>query len=178
MEEEKTCIALIGFMGTGKSTIGPLLAKKLNFTFVDTDDLVETAMGMKIADIFSDLGESAFREAEYEVLKEAVTGKRVVLSTGGGIVLFERNRKLLKENAYVVSLTAQPETIFIRVQENETRPLLKSEDPLRRIRQMMAERQKYYDDCDLIISTDDYTALECCERVVKSYRAMQKKTHQ
>jgi len=170
MEKEKTCIALIGFMGTGKTTIGPLLAEKLNYTFIDTDEMVETAMSMKISDIFSSFGENAFRDAEYEALQDALGRERVVVSTGGGIVLFERNRKLLREKAFVVTLAAKPETVFKRVQGDESRPLLKSEDPLMRIKQLMAARQKFYNNCDLNISTDDCMALECCEKIVKAYQ--------
>lgn len=170
MSNKKTCIALIGFMATGKSTIGPLLAEKLDYTFVDTDDLVETDMKMKITDIFSELGEAVFREAEYKALKKALAMENIVLSTGGGIVLFEQNRRLLKKKAFVVSLTAHPETIFNRIKGDESRPLLKSEDPLARIKTMMAERQKYYQECDFEISTEESTELECCERIAAAFQ--------
>src|SRR5665647_2847369 len=149
MENKKTSrIALIGFMATGKSTIGPLLAEKLGYVFVDTDEMVETAMGMKIFEIFNDLGEDAFREAEHQALKEVVVMEKVIISTGGGIILFGRNRKLLKEKTFVVSLTCQPETIFERVQGDHSRPLLRSDDPLGQIMIMMAGRREYYEDCD------------------------------
>ena len=170
MKNGKTRIALIGFMGTGKSTIGPLLAEKLGYTFIDTDELVERTIGMNIADIFSDLGEDAFRDAEYEALQEALGQEQVVVSTGGGMVLFERNRKLLREKAFVVNLGAAPETVFRRVQGDQTRPLLKSDDPLTRIRQLLAERQEFYSDCDISISTDDDTARECCVKILRTFR--------
>lgn len=170
MSNKKTCIALIGFMATGKSTIGPLLAEKLGCTFVDTDALVEADMKMKISDIFSEWGEAVFRDAEHKALKEALAMENIVLSTGGGIILFEQNRRLLKGNAFVVSLTAQPETIFNRIKGEETRPLLKSEDPLARIKAMMEERQKYYQECDFEISTEAWTELECCEKIVAAFQ--------
>lgn len=170
MINKKTCIALIGFMATGKSTIGPLLAKQLDYTFVDTDDLVESNMKMKISDIFSELGEAVFRDAEHKALKEALEMENIVLSTGGGIVLSEGNRRLLKEKAFIVSLTAQPETIFNRIKGDETRPLLKSDDPLKRINEMMGERQKYYKECDFEISTEEWIELECCEKVAEAYQ--------
>ena len=170
MAKSKWCIALIGFMATGKSTIGPLLAEKTGYAFIDTDAMVEADMGMKITDIFVELGEAAFREAEHQALKKALDMENMVLSTGGGIILFERNRKLLKEKAFVVSLSARAETVFDRVKGDETRPLLQCEDPLLRIRQMMAERQVYYDCCDLKISTDDLSAEACCQKIIEAYQ--------
>ncbi|MBU4439868.1 MAG: shikimate kinase [Firmicutes bacterium] len=163
------CIALIGFMATGKSTIGPLLAEKMGYTFVDTDAMVEADMGVKISDIFSEMGEDVFRNAEHEALKKALGMEDSVLSTGGGIILFERNRELLAEKAFVVSLAAQAETIFNRVKGDKTRPLLQCEDPLLRIKQMIAERQQYYNTCDLKISTDNLSAEACCQRIIEAY---------
>jgi shikimate kinase len=170
MSAFKKRIALIGFMATGKSTIGPLLAEALGYRFVDTDVLVEKNMQMNITDIFANLGEDAFREAEYQALKEVLNEENVVLSTGGGMILFERNRKLLAEKAFVVSLLARPETIFQRVEGDETRPLLKCEDPLQRIRALLSERQQYYDCCDYKISTEDWTAVECSQKIIEAYQ--------
>lgn len=169
MKTEKKCVALIGFMATGKSTIGSLLARELEYDFVDTDALVEAELGMKITDIFAQLGEDAFRDAEHEALKKALTMENIVLSTGGGIILFKRNRKLLAEKAFVVSLSAQPETIYCRIKGDDTRPLLKSENPLVRIRQLLAERQEYYDVCDFKISTETWTAEGCCQRIKEAF---------
>jgi shikimate kinase len=169
MKSEKNCIALIGFMATGKSTIGPLLARELEYDFIDTDAMVEADMGMTIADIFAQLGEDAFRDAEHEALKKALNMEKIVLSTGGGIILFKRNRKLLAEQAFVVSLSAQPETIYGRVKDDDTRPLLKCNDPLQRIKQILAERQVYYDVCDFKISTETWTAEECCQKIKKAF---------
>ena len=172
MKSEKDkikCIALIGFMATGKSTIGPLLARELEYDYLDTDAMVEADMGMSITDIFAQLGEDAFRDAEHEALKKALTMGNIVLSTGGGIILFKRNRKLLAERAFVVSLSAQPETIYGRVKDDTTRPLLKCEDPLLRIRQMLAERQEYYDVCDFQISTETWTAEGCCQKIKEAF---------
>lgn len=169
-ERNKTkCIALIGFMATGKSTIGPLLARELEYDFIDTDAMVEADLGMKVTDIFTQLGEDVFRDAEHEALKKALTMEKIVLSTGGGIILFKRNRKLLADKAFVVSLSAQPETIYGRVKDDDTRPLLKCEDPLQRIRQILAERQEYYDVCDFKISTETWTAEACCQKIREAF---------
>lgn len=169
MKNEKKCIALIGFMATGKSTIGPLLARELEYDYWDTDAMVEADLGRSVTEIFAQLGEDAFRDAEHEALKKALNMENIVLSTGGGIILFKRNRQLLAEKAFVVSLSAQPETIFGRVKDDHTRPLLRCEDPLLRIRQMLAERQAYYDICDFKISTETWTAEECCQKIKKAY---------
>lgn len=169
IKNEKKCIALIGFMATGKSTIGPLLARELEYDFIDTDAMVEADMGMKVADIFAQLGEDAFRDAEHEALKKALSMENIVLSTGGGIILFNRNRKLLAERAFVVSLSAQPETIYGRVKDDDTRPLLNCEDPLLRIRQILAERKEYYDVCDFKISTETWTAEACCQKIKEAF---------
>lgn len=170
MKTEIKCVALIGFMATGKTTIGSLLARELEYDFVDTDAMVEAEMGMRVTEIFAQLGEDAFRDAEHEALKKALTMENIVLSTGGGIILFKRNRKLLAEKAFVVSLSAQPETIYGRIKGDDTRPLLKSEDPLVRIRQLLAERQEYYDVCDFKISTETWTAEECCQKIEEAFK--------
>ncbi len=170
MGDSKKNIALIGFMATGKSTIGPLLAEKNGYALIDTDKLVEADMGMKIAAIFSTLGEAEFREAEHKALKKALEMDKTVISTGGGMILLKKNRELLTQKAFVVSLSAQPETIFDRVKGDNTRPLLKCEDPLLRIKQLLAERQQYYDCCDFKISTDDWTAEQCCQKILEAYR--------
>lgn len=170
MKNEKKCIALIGFMATGKSSIGPLLARELEYDFIDTDAMVEAELGRPVSDIFTELGEDAFRDAEHEALKKALNMENIVLSTGGGIILFKRNRKLLAEKAFVVSLSAEPETIYRRVKDDDTRPLLKCEDPLLRIRQMLAERQAYYDVCDFKISTETWSAEACAQKIIEVYR--------
>lgn len=168
-KKKVTPIALIGFMGTGKSTIGPLLAEKLGYRFIDTDLMVEEELGMEISEIFQNLGESCFRDAEHLALKKALAKEKVVISTGGGAILLKENRKLLGENAFVVSLTCEPETIFQRLQGDQSRPLLKSIDPLREIKIIMANRYKYYEECDFQISTEEWTINECCQKIIRAY---------
>lgn len=170
MKNNRERIALIGFMATGKSTIGPRLAKRLGYKFVDTDEMVEAAMEMKISEIFEELGEVVFREKEYLALKEALEMKETVISTGGGIILFERNRKLLSENAFVVTLTSHPRIVYYRVKGNEKRPLLKKNKNLwRSIQKMMSEREVYYNICDLKVATDRGSANKCSEKIVAAY---------
>ncbi|MBK5243700.1 MAG: shikimate kinase [Eubacteriaceae bacterium] len=168
-KKKVTPIALIGFMGTGKSTIGPLLAEKLGYQFIDTDTMVEEGLGMKISEIFKNQGERCFRDVEHRALKKALAMEKVVISTGGGAILLKENRKLLEENAFVVSLNCQPETIFQRLQGDQSRPLLKSIDPLTEIKKIMANRHEYYEECDFQISTEEWTTKECCQKIIKVY---------
>jgi len=164
--KEVNRVVLIGFMATGKSTIGPLLAERLGYAFIDTDAMVEEKLGMKISKIFKDLGEKYFRDAEHHALRKALGMEKVVISTGGGVILLEGNRKLLKEKAFVVSLTCEPQTIFKRIQGDESRPLLRADDPLKEIKRIMAERHEYYEECDIKISTEEWTTQECCEKIM------------
>jgi shikimate kinase len=172
MIKEKQVISLIGFMGTGKSTVGSILAKKMGYVFVDTDELVEKAMGEKITDIFEKYGEDVFREVEHQVLNNALKTEKAIISTGGGIVLFERNRKLLEEKTFVVSLFCEPKTIFDRVKKKATRPLLMNEDPYKKILKILAARQEYYDACDFKISTEKYDPEECSDIIIKEFNTI------
>src|SRR5580765_1963059 len=131
-------IILTGFSGTGKSAVGPLVARQLGWDFVDTDDVVEKRAGKRILQIFADDGEQAFRDMESEALREVCSRDKTVIATGGGAVLRADNRRLLAESGFVVCLEAWPETIFRRLTERADtkpldRPLLASDDPLARI---------------------------------------------
>lgn len=108
---EKKNIALIGYMGTGKTTIGKRLARRLGLSFVDTDAYIEKQQGKSISRIFEQEGEPAFRRMEESVLAALAEEENLLISTGGGIVLSEQNRKLLKERTFLVTLTASPGAI-------------------------------------------------------------------
>ncbi|MDD5348904.1 MAG: shikimate kinase [Chthoniobacteraceae bacterium] len=137
---------LIGFMGSGKSSIGRILATKLGFPMVDTDALVVEAAGMQITDIFAWKGEEVFRDYESKVLRalvdRAVHG--TVISTGGGIVLRPQNVALLHELGFVVLLTANEDVLFERVSRNKTRPLLHTPNPRETVSQLLAGRAPLY----------------------------------
>ena len=138
-------IALIGMPGTFKSTVGRLLAKNLkDMEFVDTDALYEKVIGETIKETFATSGEAVFRKRETEVLSHAINTKRQVIATGGGIVLQEANRKLLKENCFVIQLHADPQTIYNRTRASGRRPLLANATPLS-IYKLQLERKPYYD---------------------------------
>ena len=164
-------LILVGFMGTGKTTIGKDAAKSLGFRFVDTDALISRNAGKSIPDIFAEDGEEAFRLLETEVLEECAKGTDQVISTGGGIVTRERNHPLLKQAGYVIWLKASPETIFDRVKRNKSRPLLQVDDPLKTIQEMLADRADLYEAVqDLGINTDKLTLDETLFGFVESAR--------
>jgi shikimate kinase len=138
-------IVLIGFMGSGKSSIGRIIARRLRFQFLDTDRLIEERARMTIPEIFERHGEPHFRERETAVLESLLGVKRHVFATGGGIVTQPRNVEILRQLGLVVLLKADPEEIFRRVSRNADRPLLKVEDPRERVFTMMAERAPLYE---------------------------------
>jgi len=143
----KTNIALIGFMGTGKTTIGKTLAQKLGKTFVEIDALIAQKAGKSIADIFKEDGEIAFRQLEIEVTKEIAEKDNQVIACGGGIVLNRINIDRLKKNAVIVFLTVSFDVIEKRVSAgSRIRPLLEgSTDRAKTIRELMEFRQPFYD---------------------------------
>jgi shikimate kinase len=138
-------IVLVGFMGSGKSTVGRMLARRLHFRFLDTDKLVEERERMTIPEIFAKHGEAHFRERETAVLESLRGVQQHILATGGGIVTVPENIALLRSLGLVVLLTAHPEEIYRRVSRNSDRPLLQVEDPRKRVLDMMAERQPLYE---------------------------------
>jgi shikimate kinase len=143
-------ITLIGLPGSGKSTVGRQLARRLSAHFVDSDQLIEQRLGCSIREFFEREGEAAFRDVEQAVLQEVVSadslasGLQQVLSTGGGSVLREVNRQLLKNSGTVVYLRAMPEDLYRRLRHDRNRPLLQGVDPLQRLRDLYAQRDPLY----------------------------------
>jgi shikimate kinase len=139
-------IVLIGFMGSGKSTVGRELHQRLRYPLVDMDQVIEQRMGKPITAIFAEEGEEAFREMETAVLKELAEpgAPRRIISTGGGVVGRAENRLLLRELGYVVWLDAPLAVILERTGKSRIRPLLHTEDPAERIRDLMEQRLPLY----------------------------------
>ncbi len=162
-------LVLTGFMGTGKSSVGRLAAAQLQYSFVDTDALVEAKAGKNIARIFAQDGETAFRDLERQVVLELAGRDRAVISTGGGLVVDPENLASLKEHALVVCLCASPETIYERTRYTSHRPLLRQADPLARIRQLLAEREPFYRQSDVLLSTDGRSAREVAQHVLHEF---------
>ena len=139
-------VILTGFMGTGKTTVGRLLAEHLNYRFIDTDELIETRHNRSISDIFQELGEEAFRKMERSMVKELANLDRVVISTGGRLMLDPENALALSHNSRVLCLVATPDEILNRVKSDSThkRPLLEVPDPKERIVGLLQERRDDY----------------------------------
>lgn len=135
---------LIGLPGAGKSTVGRQLAKRLQLEFVDSDQVIEQRLGCSIASLFAREGEQAFRDIEESVLDELTLLPPRVLSTGGGSVLRPINRQRLRARGRVVYLRSTPEEVFRRVRHDTARPLLQVQDPLKRLRELFAERDPLY----------------------------------
>jgi shikimate kinase len=167
-------IALVGFMGTGKSTVGQLVASMLNFEFVDTDEMIEGMAGKRISEIFSSEGEERFREYERQVVQQLKDLEGSVISTGGGLITRAENLASLKEHALVVCLWCSPETIFRRVGHQSHRPLLRVEKPLERIRELLNERAPAYRQADVLLNSEFRKAREVAMHVVHQFRSVTK----
>jgi len=158
-------------MGSGKSSIGRLLATKLGFQFVDTDQWIVEQTGMEIAAIFKRHGEPHFRDIETSALTSLQEMRHCVLATGGGIILREGNRSLLRELGFVVELAASEEAILRRVSRNRRRPLLQTADPAETVRQMLAERRPLYQQvAHFSIDTSHLDHAEVAENIIKQAR--------
>ena len=141
-------------MGTGKSSVGRMAAAQLRFDFVDTDHLIESRTGKKIADIFAQSGEAAFREIERQIVADLGKLRRTVISTGGGLGANPAHLASLKQHALVVCLWASPEVIWERVRSQSHRPMLHAApDPMARIRELLAAREPFYRQADVLIGT-------------------------
>ena len=134
-------LALIGFMGTGKSSIGRLAADSLHFTFLDTDQVIEARAGKSVDEIFQQDGEPAFREWERKMVEELAHREKTVIATGGGLPADKANLASLKTHALVICLWASPETIWERVRGHTHRPLLNEPEPIAKIRHLLAVRE-------------------------------------
>lgn len=171
-EESRGNVVLIGFMGSGKSTMGIRLSYRLQYILEDTDKLIETKAGMTISEIFAREGEEAFRQMETQLLQTLVEKKgRRVYSVGGGTPVRAVNRPLLKKLGTVVYLRTRPETVYERLKNDTTRPLLQGEDPLGKIRSLMAERESAYaETADVILDVDEMTTDQVVESIMGNIR--------
>ena len=169
-------LALVGFMGTGKSSVGRIVARQLNFAFVDTDQLIEARTHKSISTIFAEQGEPAFRESEAKVVRELASQRDLVIAAGGGLVVDAGNLASLRQHALIVCLWASPETIWQRVCNQRHRPLLQDPDPLGKIQRLLAERKPAYLQADILVNTEQRSAREVAQHVIHEFRLAKPRT--
>lgn len=160
-------VVLVGFMGSGKSSVGKVLARMLDAEFVDVDKWIEETAGRSVRKLFAEEGEPAFRERESAALREVLAVKGRVVATGGGAFLDEGNRKLLKSYGPVVYLEAGVQTILRRVSGDLNRPLLRGDDRERIVRDLLARRVAGYRKADFAVPTDGRTVAQVAGRIVE-----------
>ncbi|ABZ82866.1 shikimate kinase [Heliomicrobium modesticaldum Ice1] len=173
--KEESCshkknVVLIGFMGTGKSTVGRRLAARLGCPFVDTDGEVEKVTGMTIAQIFDRYGEARFRSEERQMARKVAALEGVVVATGGGIVLNPENVAALRSSGVLIGLEATAEVIWSRVTRRNHRPLLQKDSSVDHLREMMAKRRPYYACADMTVDTSSLSVNEIVEVILTYLR--------
>lgn len=161
---------LVGFMGTGKSTVGRAVAHRLGFQFLDSDHEIERSQGKSIADIFALAGEPAFRALEWTFIEQGHPGTRTVVSCGGGLVVQPGMLELLTGKGVVICLHATLETILARTSRQRNRPLLEVEDPAERIRTLYAEREPIYRKSGTMILTDARPLADISAHAIRVWR--------
>ena len=168
-------IYLVGFSGSGKSTIAKLIGEKLGWPAYDLDAMIVLRSGIAIPEIFEREGESGFRVREAEALRAATSNGPFVVATGGGTVVRDENRAYMAGNGWIVCLEAQPPTILARIlkqleseEENAERPLLNAADPLEQIKMLKRARQMAYGEADWTIHTDRLTREQVVAEVIRA----------
>ena len=169
-------VVLIGFMGTGKTSTGKVLAQRLGKAFIDLDSRIEEEYGESIPQMFATKGETYFRECERAVVLKTSDRANAVISTGGGTVKNAENVAALKKHGVMICLTATPEAILERTCRQGTRPILDAvgedkESRLQAIEQLLAERAEMYAQADFEIDTSDASPMQVVERIVKALKS-------
>ena len=170
-------IALVGFMGTGKTTVGHVLAGLLHFDMVDTDDLIQSNCGRSISEIFRLEGEAKFRQYERNVVAGLQERRRVVIATGGGLAADASNLNSLKSHALVVCLWASAEAIWERVHRQTHRPLLDDPQPFARIQRLLAQREPFYRQADVLVNTELRSVREVAQQAAHQFHLVRGDSH-
>ena len=157
-------VFLVGMMGAGKTTVGRLLARRLELRFFDSDVEIERRCGVKVPTIFDIEGEAGFRQRETQTLAELTALHAIVLATGGGAVVAEANRRCLAGRGTVVYLCARPEDLYERVRQDRNRPLLATADPLARLRELHAQRDPLYREVADLVVDSGRQSVQCLTR--------------
>jgi len=164
-------IFLVGMMGAGKTTLGRALARRLGREFVDCDRELVERTGVPVATIFEIEGEEGFRRRESGVLQELCARDRCVIATGGGVVLTEANRDLMRTSGTVVYLKARLESLWERTRHDSTRPLLATPDPRARLAELLAEREPLYrQTAHVVVETGQQSPATAVGRVLAALR--------
>jgi shikimate kinase len=160
-------IVLVGFMGTGKTFVGKLLAERLGWRFVDSDHWIELRQNQTIPEIFRDHGEAIFRKLETQALVEILAGKDQIIATGGGAVLAAENREAMLANGFVIALTASPEEIILRVGRDQNRPLLQG-NAEERVHAIMEQRKHAYDFANFYLDTMNLSPRAIVDAIIEA----------
>jgi len=158
-------IVLVGFMGTGKTVVAKELARELDMIYVSTDAFIEQREERSINDIFRDSGESYFRKAEKEAVREVSAGESQVIDAGGGVVLDAGNIENLKAGGTVICLWADPHTVHMRTKKHAHRPLLNVDDPEKKIEELLEARRPFYEKVDAHVDTTALDVKGVVERI-------------
>ncbi len=178
--QKKSLIFLTGFMGSGKSTIGPILANTLGFNYLDVDQHIEQKTNKRIVEIFSSEGEQAFRALERDALLELTERNHCVISLGGGTIANEENCKLVLQKGILVYLKLSPEEIIQRVQHRSDRPMLKDENGNQlsstelknRVLDLMIRREKFYARANVVIAADNMRVGATVDEIIRNIQSM------
>ena len=163
----KNNIVLIGFMGTGKTAVGRVLATRLHRKLIEVDSIIEKMAGKSIPDIFRDDGEIYFRELEIKAIKKAAAGEKRVIACGGGIVMNTINIDRLRATGIIVYLSASPKMILKRTKDDNNRPLLDVKQPAERVGELMKFRKPFYDRAaDLTINTSKLSIETVADKII------------
>jgi shikimate kinase len=162
-------IILVGMMGAGKTTIGKLLSNKLGFDFIDLDKIIEEKSGVKINTIFEIEGEAGFRDRELQVLSDSIEKDQVIISTGGGIVTNEKSKaRLIKNNALIIYLKANLQTLFNRLKNDNSRPILNVDNKEQVIKKILEEREPLYQELsDMVVDTSHMKSIDVVKFIMK-----------
>lgn len=168
---EKKFVVLVGLMGAGKTSVGRVLAERLNLPFIDADDEIEKAAGCSIEDIFKLYGEQAFRGGERRVIARILNSEPTVLATGGGAFMDPETRALIAERGISVWLRADIEVLYQRTRRRSVRPLLKNDDPRGTLERLTRERYPIYAEADITLDTEEDKLSETVDRVISQLAA-------
>ena len=170
MTPPDTNLHLVGFMGTGKSTVGRQVAKQLGFQFLDSDHEIERQQGKRVTRIFAEEGEAAFRAMERAFIEHGHPAQKCVVACGGGLVVPPGMLELLRDRGIVICLHASIDTILQRTMHASHRPLLQVENPAERVRQLYAQREEIYRRTGTMVLTDNRPQREIVAHVLRLYR--------